>query len=201
MDENYMVLARLTNNQNGWQRPSGRPHKSGNVGGNAFEAIYGFGFEEWLFCPEHNVDGWQYGYVQSIGPNHKKHPLYLYTFEFQANGNGPANRLAVAVIWDWKYISDWPDVDVTMIGNWRESMIMDVQNVLANDAVLEQGIAQINQHSEGHPNTLKNIRFKMENVYRFDQNVDVSEIVRHGRFRPTLKSRNEIPAHLLPQRA
>ena len=198
MDENYMVLARLTNNQNGWRRPSGRPHKSGNAGGNAFEAIYGFGFEEWLFCPEHNVDGWQYGYVQSIGPNHRNYPLYLYTFKFQANGNGPTERLAIAVINKWEHISDWTDADIAMMSNWSEGMERDVRSVLANDAALEQGITQINQHAEGNPNTLKNIRFEMENVYHFDQNLDVREIITHNHFWPTLKSCSEIPDNLLP---
>ena len=57
-------ITRLCWNENGWERPSGSAAKL--EAGPTFNAINGFGFEEWLFSPFFTVDGWRYGFVQGV---------------------------------------------------------------------------------------------------------------------------------------
>lgn len=62
---------RLTPNANGWVRPSGACGKCRTPNGDLFEGKHGFGFEEWLFSPDHRDGAWQFGYIQALKA--KKH--------------------------------------------------------------------------------------------------------------------------------
>ncbi|MEZ4321141.1 MAG: hypothetical protein R3F61_26920 [Myxococcota bacterium] len=62
-----LYLTRISWNRNGWTRPQGLgPLAEGPARGSTktFVSDYGYGHEEWLFRPEHRIDGWQYGFVQ-----------------------------------------------------------------------------------------------------------------------------------------
>lgn len=63
-------ITRLCWNENGWERPSGSAAKL--EAGPTFNAINGFGFEEWLFSPYFAVDGWRYGFVQGVNKSVKR---------------------------------------------------------------------------------------------------------------------------------
>src|SRR5574343_450906 len=78
-------LTRITFNSNNWLLPSGRHDKCS--GTKLFEAIHGFGFEEWWRNENFRLleDGkvYQYGFLQSLNVLHVKprvlDVLYLYT--------------------------------------------------------------------------------------------------------------------------
>jgi hypothetical protein len=57
-------VARLTWNNNGWVKPSGRRCKS--TTGGLHEAIHGYGHEEWLFDKSKLVGEFHYGFLEPI---------------------------------------------------------------------------------------------------------------------------------------
>jgi hypothetical protein len=57
-------VARLTWNNNGWVKPSGRRGKS--TTGGLHEAIHGYGHEEWLFDKSKDINGFHYGFLEPI---------------------------------------------------------------------------------------------------------------------------------------
>lgn len=61
-------LLRITYNKNLWELPSGHPWSRKNQGkpDYAFENMFGFGGEEWLFNNRYNIDGYQYGYIRGL---------------------------------------------------------------------------------------------------------------------------------------
>ncbi|WP_162627987.1 hypothetical protein [Arcticibacterium luteifluviistationis] len=61
-------LMRLTYNSNNWESPSGQPWKKENQGKSdiAFENQVGFGYEEWLFNTQLNIEGYQYGFIRGV---------------------------------------------------------------------------------------------------------------------------------------
>jgi len=61
-------FARLTYNSNNWLTPSGHQWKKSNQKkkGISYENRYGYGHEEWLFNPNFQKDGYQYGFIQGL---------------------------------------------------------------------------------------------------------------------------------------
>jgi hypothetical protein len=63
-------IAKLVCNRNGWESPSGIDCKFQGLHGHLHEAVYGFGFEEWLFRGfnfiDNNQEQWYLGYVQAF---------------------------------------------------------------------------------------------------------------------------------------
>jgi hypothetical protein len=114
------IYARLSYNSNNWQHPSGSMGKSKNR--TTFEAIHGFGFEEWLFDPNSLTDGYYYGYIQGIKQNYQagdeQHTLKLYTLHYPVP-YANAQRLFVAEIKEWEYV-DWHDNQL-IVKDWRKS--------------------------------------------------------------------------------
>ena len=196
----HYAFARLTHNSNGWIKPSGWAHKA-PVGSSAFEAKCGFGFEEWLFNPDYSIEGWQYGYVESIRSTHSGYPLALYTFKYSANRIGPAERILVAIINEWKHVDNASIGD--HIAGWRNTMIEDVVNVLGDDRPERQSTMQINLHAQypqGYNKPPKNVCFKYDNNNvrcLYDTGIDISPIIRTGRFIIQTKSKADIPPYIL----
>lgn len=104
--------ARVSFNTNYWQKPSGPIGKSPS-GGSAFEAQYGFGYEEWIFCRRNQFpeDGslWQYGYLQGLSKNTKdlkeSNDIDLWALEFKSLKVDERNpRYFVRTIKNWKYV-------------------------------------------------------------------------------------------------
>lgn len=58
-------IVRLCWNTKRWVVPSGAEGKSLSKG-HAFEKDKGYGYEEWLFNPRHEIDGYRYGFVQAF---------------------------------------------------------------------------------------------------------------------------------------
>jgi len=64
-------ITRLSWNSYRWQRPSGPSGKSQNM--DAYEAISGFGHEEWLLDKTAIINGFHYGFIQSLNIDSDKH--------------------------------------------------------------------------------------------------------------------------------
>lgn len=135
---------RISFNSNNWERPSGITGKSPNHG-SAFEARYGFGFEEWLFCKRNqfkneNGELIQYGYLQGIAESHdsleKKMDIDLWTLEFLNNGNRNT-RSYIATIKDWALVSFEENKNIIKS---RPTVINEMQLELLN--VLPQPLHQ-----------------------------------------------------------
>lgn len=58
-------IVRLCWNENKWTKPSGKEGKS-KATGHAFEKDKGYGYEEWLFNPDFEIDGYRYGFIQAF---------------------------------------------------------------------------------------------------------------------------------------
>lgn len=103
--------ARISFNSNLWAEPSGTEGKSTSP--TAFESIYGFGFEEWLFCDRNQFkdeDGkiWQYGYIQGIAQSIRKpditQEIDLWTLRFLRQNNMRNPRYFVGTIRNWSSV-------------------------------------------------------------------------------------------------
>ena len=175
-------LTRLTHNLNDWTCPSGAAHKA--KGSTAFEAIYDFGFEEWLFCKRHQSDGFQYGYIEGLNTffgNRKplEVPLILFTLKYSQNRTRPASRLLVAKIRKWEFLTNWkgniPDPNTQE--EWRSNMIADLANVLKGQRLIDAQ-NQIGIHYNALPDVAKplfNIRFSLKSSNVCRQIVSVSD--------------------------
>lgn len=58
-------IIRLCWNNEGWTKPSGAAGKS-KASDHAFEKDKGYGYEEWLFNNEMQIDGYRYGFIQAF---------------------------------------------------------------------------------------------------------------------------------------
>jgi hypothetical protein len=75
-------MSRITWNENGWIKPSGKHGKSNNP--DSFEAKYGYGHEEWLFDTGKIIDGFHYAFLEPIRKQqglyiHDTYDIWLYT--------------------------------------------------------------------------------------------------------------------------
>jgi hypothetical protein len=87
-------LTRLTPNTNGWQFTSGCEFK---CGGNLYENINNFGWEEWLFNKRNRKNDYQYGFLQcfntqNINEEVTYDEVYLYTRKCETKDNNCKNK-------------------------------------------------------------------------------------------------------------
>lgn len=64
-------IHRISYNSSSWQRPTGDASKLEEK--DTFNSLSGFGFEDWFFRGDWQIDGWRYTFLQ--GANVKKPPL------------------------------------------------------------------------------------------------------------------------------
>ena len=64
-------ICKICWNNQGWKRPSGSQGKSSNS--EAYESLYGYGHEEWLFDKSKIVDGYHYAFLQPLNVKSGKH--------------------------------------------------------------------------------------------------------------------------------
>ena len=75
-------ISKICWNSEGWKFPSGSQGKS--TASQSFEAIHGYGHEEWLFDKSRIVNGYHYAFLQPLNLKSDKHVdktynVYLYT--------------------------------------------------------------------------------------------------------------------------
>lgn len=179
-------LARMTHNyNNNWEKPSGPKYKSPNKD-SAFEAKYKFGFEEWFRCQRHQLDGYQYAYLESLEAHHCNSKILLHTIRHN-DGNQKSNRTLVGVLHKSYYYTDWNDVSLQEISDlFYEGMKKDLTEALAALTKEEQqsAINQLNSHKNfigGKP--LFNVRYKKEYFdYIFPKHIDSVAFTKNRRF-------------------
>ncbi|PZR02193.1 MAG: hypothetical protein DI539_27855, partial [Flavobacterium psychrophilum] len=89
-------ISRICWNDNGWIKPSGWKGKSTHP--DSHEGIYGYGHEEWLCDISKVLDGFHYGFLESIRGSEDKAAGKKYNIElFSINGES-GNRYAVGRI-------------------------------------------------------------------------------------------------------
>lgn len=65
------LITRISYNSSGWQRPTGEASKL--EGETSFNAQFKFGFEDWFFRGEWQVDGWRYAFLQGANIKDRKY--------------------------------------------------------------------------------------------------------------------------------
>lgn len=84
-------IARLCWNTLNWKKPSGPLGKSTSTV-EAFEKEKGYGYEEWLFDIDKQIDGYHYGFIQAFDKGRDKHQGKTYDIELYSMKNNPQNR-------------------------------------------------------------------------------------------------------------
>gem|GEM_PF-509306 len=160
------LIARLCWNTNDWKGPTGWEGKSRAK--DTFEAVHGYGHEEWLFDWERLHDGWQYGFIQGVSASHEGRVLdvLLYTLHTKKS-----SRYWVGVI---------NDVEVlTTEQASRATGRMDRNGGLVRmrNEVKALGLKPTTlQHN--HNNHVVNVRFRQTDAVLFDEYIafDAAEL-------------------------
>ena len=167
-----MIYARLSYNSNNWQKPSGPKGKSKSK--STFEAVSGFGFEEWIFDFDKQIDGYHYGYIEGFHENSKvkkyfDKPLKLYTLK--QNKSNRTTKYFVASIKKWEYVSFCENRKIIEQYNhkgWIEEMMRQLHlHKLDLNFYIEQLIGVLDKRKPFNEKQLFNIRFKIKEC-KFD---------------------------------
>lgn len=197
-------LARLTNNNKGYKEPSGPNYKSENVTSSrtAFEAEFGFGVEEWFRCERHSFEGYQYAYIEGLGPEQNLDiPILLYTLRFAENGKGSAKKIVVGVLREWEHISKWDaDLPTEVLEEWYEKMKSELSDTLESAAPEKRAgaLKQLFYHSQypKKPKPLFNVRFKLDQLdYRVSKIIDAGSFGKNNSFAIEVKTVESYDAH------
>lgn len=162
-------IARVCWNKFEWKKPSGPDGKS--VSKEAFEKDKGYGYEEWLFDLDKQVDGYHYGFLQAFnkGDHEKKvYDVQLYTIENDLESK--SNKYYWVGRFPYLEVLSKEEKDdilkVYKENGWYEEMLEQLK---------EQGISDFNFDPipEEH---IFNVKFKVEPGYyeRFNPMVEIT---------------------------
>lgn len=156
-------ITRIAYNSAGWQRPTGEAKTS--EGGGTYNALHGFGHEDWLFRSGWLIDGWRYAFIQGVNKSHTKlvksgQPVDLTLFTKQPD----KKRRYVATISAVECLSDQQAEDA--LGEfkhrgWFSIMEQEAEAVGGDPSAL--GASKWAKH-------VLNVRFRLENVTLFPAN-------------------------------
>lgn len=157
MAEQQPKMCRICWNLEQWSRPSGHAAK---LEGDSYVSEHGFGHEEWLFNFEWMIDGSRNGFVQGIHKYYevykgKRFPLLLYTID------PDRSHLAVAFI---RSVYVPTDEELSIVSKqyvergWLGQMRDDLERINVTTDQLDSPT----------PQELANVRFRPEDVHRFD---------------------------------
>ena len=108
-------FARICWNSSGWKRPTGDAAK---IEGKTFVSQNGFGFDEWLFDPGADWNGWQYGFLQPVHKGHSQRAgSTISVVLFTVPGGGRDQRQVIAVEGDIERAHR--DIDGLVLGDRR----------------------------------------------------------------------------------
>lgn len=153
-------IARLCWNNYKWEKPSGENGKS-KSSAEPFEKEKGYGYEEWLFDTEKQIDGYHYAFVQAFHKGEHKDKVYdimLYSIYYD-------NEVRASSYY-------W-------IGNIKEVIVLtaeeqiEIFNIYRNYGWLDEMLSQLNDIGISKfnvdyidPNNMFNIKFKIaDNKY------------------------------------
>ncbi|HUZ07972.1 MAG TPA: hypothetical protein VMV89_10850 [Candidatus Paceibacterota bacterium] len=148
-------LARISYNSSEWRKPTGEAR---NLEAGTFNSENGFGFEDWLFRSEWQIDGWRYAFIQGANKekwrNFKKPiDLTLYVFDPKKRCQFVANIYALECLANERASAA---LDVFRLNGWLDTMRREVEEIP------ESNVRAI-EDSEWALYPL-NIRFRQQNV-------------------------------------
>jgi len=160
-------ITRLIWNLNNWETPSGFADKSKNAGN--YEADSGFGWEEWLFNPNHQLNGYQYGFIQCFtAKSHRGKiftDLHLYTRKFETNGN--ATLLYVGLMKKIEVLSLSDPHHSNLVSHHKARMRKELENTNAKLKFFDKEEVEIGKWF--------NVRFKASD-FEFNKNYKTSNL-------------------------
>jgi hypothetical protein len=123
-------ISRITWNENGWIKPSGKHGKSNNP--DSFEAKYGYGHEEWLFDTGKIINGFHYAFLEPIRKQqdlyiHDTYDIWLYTINSISK-----KRYWVGILKNVKVLDHKEAVEVLEIykgKNWFNEMKNEIRQL------------------------------------------------------------------------
>ena len=153
-------ITRIAYNSADWQCPTGEARES--EGGDTYNALNGFGHEDWLFRSDWRIDGWRYAFIQGVNKSQAKlvksgQPIDLTLFTIQPD----KKRRFVAKIQGVECLSDQQADDAInefKRRGWFELMEKEIRAVGGDASAL--GATQWAKH-------VLNVRFRLENVFPF----------------------------------
>lgn len=153
-------ITRIAYNSADWHHPTGEAKKA--EGGATYNALHGFGHEDWLFRSDWLIDGWRYSFLQGINKSHAKlvksgQPVDVTLFTKQPD----KKRRYVATIRAVECLSDQQAEDALKEfkrRGWFNLMEKEICAVGGDASVL--GSAKWAKH-------VLNVRYRLENLTRF----------------------------------
>lgn len=149
------LLTRLSFNSTGWQRPTGDASKLEEK--ETFNALHRFGFEDWFFRGEWQIDGWRYAFLQGAnikGRQYIGRPWNVTLYTIQPD----KKRRWVANVRELECLDEQQSLDAEAFyrnQGWLRQMEEDVRVVGGDPATI--------QHTSysGH---FLNVRYRVENL-------------------------------------
>lgn len=151
-------LARISYNSSEWRRPTGEAR---DLETGTFNSKNGFGFEDWLFRSDWQIDGWRYAFIQGANEElwwnfQKPIDLTLYTIDPEKRYRFVANIYALECL---SVEHAKAALDVFRQNGWLDTMRHEVEEIPESNV-------QAIEDSRWAPCPL-NIRFRQENVDPF----------------------------------
>lgn len=148
-------ISRISYNTSGWQHPTG---EAGTLEGKkSFNALHGFGFEDWLFRGDWLLDGWRYAFIQGAnkqGHKYEGSPLNLTLYTVEPD----KRRRFVANIYELECLSAQQSLEA--LGQFREHGWLQQ---MEREIVAANGKSSALYDTDYTLNIL-NVRFPMANV-------------------------------------
>jgi hypothetical protein len=189
-------LSRVCWNTDGWSRPSGVAHLAeGSVHGSShtFVSDTRYGHEEWLFRPEHTLDGWRYGFLQPAlkSRKHQGHTLNveLYTIDPQRRRLYLGRIDELVVLTDAEASSAFTAFERN---GWLAAMYADLADLGLPPPVLG------NMQANAPFREIVNVRFRLEHVHMLPEarEADVGDVTkRPGKNRYLFYPLSKIAGH------
>ena len=151
-------ISRISYNSRGWQGPTGEASKLEHK--DSFNRLFGFGFEDWLFRGDWELDSWRYAFIQGVNKQGRKYegtPLDLTLYTVLPD----KRRRFVANIYEMECLSVQQSeeaLDQFRQNGWLQQMENEILAVQGQPTAL---------HDKTYTEHLLNVRFRLWNVDRF----------------------------------
>lgn len=152
-------IARICWNDYGWQRPSGREGKSRHK--KSYEYKVGYGHEEWLLDTEKLIDGYHYGYLQSVADAWGKYQGKVFNISLYSINNQTGDRWWIGTINNAQVVSSDESKKVYAYyrkEGWFQEMVGQIKNVNGDER----------DFLKNAPIAFANIKFRPQNLQLLD---------------------------------
>lgn len=167
---NLKKISRICWNTNDWVKPSGPDGKSKHIddkGRKAFEYKYGYGHEEWLFETRKLINGYHYGFLESINQYRQKYigdtyDISLYTINWDTREKFWIGEIKNANVLDIEQSADiYKEYKKR---GWFNEMVKDIEK--------EEGNSEPFINID--PGNFANLRFKKDDLKLLEEPMLIS---------------------------